>query len=339
MVRFLATACLVLGGFWSSAEACSPVPFDPSSPDNRTVEEIIGQLPEVVLEGEIIERDPLGDNAGSIKRAKLHVFQAWKGEAESVAILEFYDASAACMFPPPDVGTHVLVDVSPFAPNVFLYDETLWRLEGPKLDQALREYQRRTDEMKARADAGGRTERLAFADYLHRNGELNRAIWMYESFLQQDPDDFESLFALSNLQMETHRESEAMATLDHLRKLAEQSEEWRGKVARFEFEATGSLTAKWKDWSSAKSTEPCRILGSDFDGANFDGAVLDGCSFGRGATFRSASFKGADLGGVSFAVDNDFREAKYDCATQFRKDIDPVKAGMINVEGNCLVPQ
>jgi hypothetical protein len=343
LVRFLATAGLGLVGFCSPADACSPVPFDhsgtdDSSVDNRTVEEIISQLPEAVLEGEIIQRDPLTDTPSGTQRAKLRVFYAWKGEAESVATLEFIDASAACMWPPPDVGTHVIVEATPRAPNVFFYDGDLQWLRHEKMDQALHDYKRRTDAMKARADAGGYAEQMAFAAYLQHNGEVHRALWMYESFLRQDPDDFESLFALSNLHFETHRETEGMAALGHLRELAERSEEWRGKVARFEFEATGWLTAKWKDWSSANSTKPCRVLGTDFDEANFEGAVLDGCSFLPQATFRGANFRGADLAGVSFALGTDFRDAEYDCATQFRKDVDPVAEGMINVEGGCPKP-
>jgi hypothetical protein len=335
MVRFLVVAGLVFAGFIPATEACSLAEFDPSD-KNWTVEQIINGLPEVVLEGEIIQRDPLGVPTEAPKRAKLRVEYAWKGEAESVATLEFREASSACMVPPPDVGTHVRITVDPRAPNVFFYYVTsTWLLEGPKMEQALREYKRRTDATKARAEAGGHTERLAFADYLYRNREVQRAIWTYESYLRQDPDDIESLFALANIQRETDQLDDAMVTLARVRALAGRSDDWRGKVARFEFEATGWLTAKWKDWSGAKSTKPCRILGGDFAGANFDGAVLDGCSFPPQATFRGASFKSADLGGVSFALDNDFRDAKYDCATQFRSDIDPIKAGMINVEGSC----
>jgi hypothetical protein len=306
----------------------------------RTPEQIADSLPEVVIDGVVVERDPISGEPGattdSFKRhARMRVDRVWKGEAAAFVTLEFGEDTAMCQQVPP-VGTPIRISPDPVSPNVFSYDVLSGGAPGdPTEDAGLQLYHDRTVAMQRKAEAGGRAEKFAFADYLRRNGETHRALWMYESLLRETPDDFEYLFAISHLQLEVDRETEAMATLDHLRKLAERSEEWRGRVARFEFEATGSLTAKWKDWSSARTTKPCRILGSDFDGANFDGAVLNGCWFPRQATFRGASFRGTDLGGVIFSLDNDFRDAKYDCTTQFRKDIDPIKAGMINVKGSC----
>jgi hypothetical protein len=309
----------------------------------RTPEQIAASLPEVVIDGVVVERDPISGEPGATtdtlnRHARMRVDRVWKGEAAAFVTLEFGEHTEMCQQVPP-VGTPIRISPDPVSPNVFSYDVLSGRRTGDLSEDAgLRLYRDRTVAMQRKSEAGGRAEKLAFADYLRRNGETHRALWLYEALLLQVPDDFESLFALSHLQLETHRETDAMVTLDHLRALAERSEAWRGKVARFEFEAKGSLTAEWKDWSSARSTKPCRILGSDFNEANFDGAILDGCSFPPQATFRGASFKGADLGGVSFALGNDLRDAKYDCTTQFRVDVDPIEAGMINVEGQCAKP-
>jgi hypothetical protein len=338
MVRVFAAAGLVLAGFWSSADACSLPEFDPSD-RNWTVEQIIDQLPEVVLEGEIIQRDPiLGDFAGdgTTKHAKMRVDHAWKGDAETIAILEFGEASASCLGPPPEVGTHVRLDVSPVAPNVFFYYVTSTELlQGPKMEQALREYQRRTNEIKARADAGGHTERLAFAEYLRHHGEIHRALWMFESLVEQQPTDLDALTGLAALQGATWEEDEARATLKRLRELAPKTEEWRGKIARATFEATGVLSSNWTDWSNIESTRHCNVAGSHFDSANFDGAHLHGCLFPGDATFHNASFKGADLRDSDFLVRADVKGALYDCATRLPAWIDPAAAGMINVDGSC----
>jgi hypothetical protein len=340
-VRFLTIAGFVLAGFWSSAEACSLPGFDPSDA-NWSVEEIIDALPEVILEGEIIQRDPLlGDSTEdtTTKHAKMRVDQVWKGEATPIIILEFIENSSSCGAPPPPVGTHVRVTVAPLSPNVFYYSVTSdFLLEGRKMEQALREYERRTNEMKARAAAGGHAERVAFAEYLQRNRETDRALVLSESIVGQQPNDLEARLMLAELQGEVGRLDDAASTLAEVRRRAPRNEEWRGRLARAAFLATGVLSSSWKNWSNIENDRSCRVVGIDFNSANFDGARLHGCLFPGDATFHSASFKGADLRNWDFLVSADVKGALYDCATRLPKWIDPVAAGMINVEGECHAP-
>jgi hypothetical protein len=331
-------AALVLAGFSSSAEACSLGGFDQSDA-KWTVEEIVDALPEVVLEGEIIQRDLLfGDSLDDAtpKHAQMRVDQAWKGESAPIVALEFIENSSSCGAPPLPVGTHLRIRATPLAANVFPYGAgSDFLLQGPKMEQALRAYQRRTNAMQARAESGDHAERVAFADYLHRYGETHRAVDVYQSILRDQPKDLESYTALAVLQGETISLDDARETLARLRALAPQSEEWRGKLARTTFLATGVLSSDWKDWSRIENSRPCTVEGTDFDNANFDAARMHGCLFPGTATFHNASFKGADLRDSDFLVRADVKGALYDCVTRLPEWIDPVAAGMVNIEGQC----
>ena len=91
-----------------------------------------------------------------------------------------------------------------------------------------------------------------------------------------------------------------------------------------------------RSWAELRPSDfplECESRHGNFDNATFDRADLSGCAFEQ-ATFRSASFRGADLSEASFDV-SDLTGATYDCATKLPDDLDPVAAGMINVEGSC----
>jgi uncharacterized protein YjbI with pentapeptide repeats len=94
------------------------------------------------------------------------------------------------------------------------------------------------------------------------------------------------------------------------------------------------LTEESKDWSDLKRIHnACTSYHADLEGVAFDRADLAACAF-RYSSFRNASFRGTDLTG-SYFQDSDLTGAKYDCATKLPDDLDPVAAGMINVEGQC----
>jgi uncharacterized protein YjbI with pentapeptide repeats len=188
--------------------------------------------------------------------------------------------------------------------------------------------------MQRKAEPGGRAEKLAFADYLRRNGEKHRALWLYEALLRQDPGDLDSIAVLAVLQAAIWQEEDAQATLNRLSQIAPRTEAWRGKIARATFEATGALAHDWKDYSNVANVVVCRSEAA-LDGADFSGARLR-CDFAR-STFRNANFKGADLSWARFE-EVDLKGAIYDCATEFATDFDPAAAGMINVEGTCSKP-
>jgi hypothetical protein len=236
----------------------------------------------------------------------------------------------------PPVGTPIRISPDPVSPNVFSYDVLSGAAPGdPTEDTGLQLYHDRTLAVQRKAEAGGRAEKLAFADYLRRNGETHRALWLYEALLRQDPTDLDSIAVLAMLQAATWQEEDAQATLSRLGKIAPRTEEWRGKIARSTFEATGALALDWKDYSNIANVVSCDHSDAGFDNTDFSGARLR-CDFLR-STFRNANFKGADLGWTRFE-DVDLKGAIYDCATQLPDDFDPVAAGMINVEGSCPKP-
>jgi hypothetical protein len=97
------------------------------------------------------------------------------------------------------------------------------------------------------------------------------------------------------------------------------------------------LTGERKDRSDLKRIHNgCYSYHANLDGAVFDRADFAECVF-RYSSFRDASFRGTDLAG-SYFQDSDLTGAKYDCATRLPDDLDPVAAGMVNVEGECHAP-
>ena len=305
----------------------------------RTPEQIAESLPEVVIDGVVIERDPISGEFGATtdsfnRHARMRVDRVWKGEAAAFVTLEFGEHTEMCQQVPP-VGTPIRITPDPVSPNVFSYDVLSTWGRDPSEDVGLQLYRDRTVIMQRKAEAGGRAEKLAFADYLRRNGETHRALWLYEALLRQDPGDIDSIAVLAVLQAAIRQEEDAQATLNRLSKIAPPTEAWRGKIARATFEATGALASDWKDYSNVANVVSCDQSDASFDGTDFSGARLR-CDFSR-STFRNANFKGADLAWTRFE-DIDLKGAIYDCATEFAADFDPVAAGMINVGGQCAKP-
>jgi len=315
------------------------VPSPPEPPP--TPEQIADSLPEVVIEGVVIERDPISGEPGATtdtysRHARMRVDQVWKGEAAKFITLQFGEDTAMCQQVPP-VGKHIRISPHPVAPNVFAYDVLSIRGPGdPTEDAGLQLYRDRTIAMQHRAEVGGPVEQRAFADYLHRYGEIHRALWWYESWMKQKPLDLDAMGPLAILQAKARQKEKAAATLKLMRQLAPRTEEWRGKIARATFEATGQFMPDWNDWSDLTRPWPCEGPDGNLDNANFDRSDLSGCKFGQ-ISFRNASFLHADLSYISFASIS-LAGAKYDCATKLPDDFDPAKEGMINVEGQCPKP-
>ncbi|MDQ7246696.1 pentapeptide repeat-containing protein [Dongia sedimenti] len=351
MFRLIAAVSVLLAISHSPTFACSPVPVQVTvepltgivqevPTPQRTPEQIAETLPEVVIDGVVIERDPISGEPGATtdsynRHARMRVDRVWKGEAAAFVTLEFGEDTAMCQQVPP-VGTPIRISPDPVSPNVFSYDVLSgWATGDPSEDAGLQLYRDRTVAMQRKAEAGGRAEKLAFADYLRRNGETHRALWLYEALLQQDPSDLDSVAVLAVLQAAIWKEKDAQATLNRLSQIAPRTEAWRGKIARATFEATGVLAADWKNYSDVANVVSCRSEAA-LDGADFSGAQLR-CDF-AGSTFRNANFKGSDLSWARFE-DVDLKGALYDCATEFAADFDPVAAGMVNVDGSCSAPQ
>jgi hypothetical protein len=97
------------------------------------------------------------------------------------------------------------------------------------------------------------------------------------------------------------------------------------------------LTGERKNWSDLKRVrQGCYGYHANLDGAVFDRADFAECAF-RYSSFRNASFRGTDLTG-SYFQDSDLTGAQYDCATKLPDGLDPIAAGMINVQGDCPAP-
>jgi hypothetical protein len=352
MLRLIAAMGVLLAISYSPTFACSPtgpgVTVDPVTghiveevpTPQRTPEQIAASLPEVVIDGVVVERDPINGEFGattdsSKRHARMRVDRVWKGEAAAFVTLEFGEHTEMCQRVPP-VGTPIRISPDPVSPNVFSYDVLSGGAPGdPTEDASLQLYHDRTVAMQHKAEAGGRAGKLAFADYLRRNGETHRALWLYEALLRQDPTDLDSIAVLAVLQAAVWQEEDAQTTLSRLNKIAPRTEAWRGKIARATFEATGDLASDWKDYSNVANVVSCDRSDGSFDDTDFSGARLR-CDFSR-STFRNANFAAADLRWSRFQ-DDDLTGAKYDCATKLPADLDPAAAGMINVEGQCAKP-
>jgi hypothetical protein len=350
MLRLIAAMGVLMAITHSPTFACSPaaqVAVEPLTgivqevpTPQRTPEQIAETLPEVVIDGVVIERDPISGEFGATensfnRHARMRVDRVWKGEAAAFVTLEFGEHTEMCQRVPP-VGTPIRISPDPVSPNVFAYDV----LSGgpprdPSADAALQLYHDRTLAVQRKAEAGGRPEKIAFADYLRRNGETHRALWLVEALLRQDPSDLDSMAVLAVLQGAIWKAEEAQATLTRLNKIAPRTEAWRGKLARATFEATGALLSSWKDYSNVANVASCDGSDANLDDINFSAARLK-CDFSR-SSFRNANFTGADLRWSRFE-DDDLTGAKFDCATKLPDDLDPAAAGMMNVEGTCLKP-
>jgi hypothetical protein len=209
-------------------------------------------------------------------------------------------------------------------------------LQDAEFDRQLADYRTKTDALQRQADSGDRAARLAYAVHLFANHEYHRARDAYESVLRDDPSDLDLLLTLAIVRAQVLPGDEPEATLAEVGRKAPQTAEWQGKIVRARFAATGRLTSGWKDWSDLKPVAHCEVSEGNFDDANFDRAVLTDCEFVR-SSFRNASLLHADLSEAYFE-DSPLTGAQYDCATKLPDDLDPVAAGMVNVERPCAQP-
>lgn len=334
---------------------------------SRTPEEIdaIIDRSEIIVDGVISQYDsgyPQPEAMGGTVPARLRISRVWKGEVGAEVPIYMPIYLTGCTLPP-QYDTPVRLAGRFYEGHLF-YGAVTVRGSGTYgtmglpvanvvLDQKLRAYRkpahdsehdRQMDVHRAKAEAlrkaaatGDRPARLAYADYLRTNREAYRAIEIYESLSLEDPNDLDLLLKLAVARMEDFDRYEPETTLAEVAKRAPDTDEWRGKIARTRFAATGELSPGGKNWSDLKRTHPLCFSGkANFDGAVFDRVDLSGCAF-RYSSFRSASFRGTDLNG-SYFQNSDLTGAQYDCATKLPEDLDPVAAGMINVEGSCSKP-
>jgi hypothetical protein len=351
-------------------KTCSEVqPADPSLIFTTLSRDESVITPEVIVEGIIESYAPMKPartgcencvTLNSSALASIRVVTVWKGEAMPRAVLAFhgYDVCAipALVGKPIRVGatlatkdfkdaqhptpvTLLSISIDPF----LLFDRDRRSglvnvpLGDPDLDRRLDAYGATTSALQEAAASGDRKARLAFAEHLRVNNERHRAFEIYDALLRENPDDFDLLLILASAGGRESINDDPEITLEELELRVPKTEEWNGKIARTRFAETGRLTTSAKDWSNLKRTHDlCYSDHGAFDDAAFDHVDLARCAF-RYSSFRNASFRGTDLSG-SYFQNSDLAGAKYDCATKLPDDLDPVAAGMINVEGECHAP-
>jgi hypothetical protein len=378
--RFCAGAAvfgLALSLFAHAAAACIAYqPFDPDRVLERLSREQIAMLPEVIVEGVVEPYDASKDEVGprdSRGVTTMRVERVLKGDVESSVVLLFNAQSADCTHEPPFgqrirfaarvVETREVLESGQIAPEfefdgielspyrqallqgtryILYYRNFDIPLDDPALNAVLEQRQAETKALQEEASVGGLRAELSYAAHLAETNETHRALDVYEAAFIKHPDDLDLLLTLAVVRSDAYRNNEPEATLAEVERRAPKTEEWRGKIIRTRFAATGELTPGWRDWTELKPTrsEYCKNREMSFDGASFDRSDLAGCDF-LGSSFRHSSFLGADLRHAYFAygpsprLELDASGAKYDCATKFPEDFDPAKEGMINVEGSC----
>lgn len=376
-------ACLVglaIVGTAPAAACTVPKPYDPNRGLEWHSREEIVRIAEVIVEGVVQPYAPRGKTVPRnrfVGLATMRIDKVWKGHLGPSVALLFQWGSGDCSIPPPfgervRFGAHIVdkdrvlndaralaAEAPEFGPfpdelvpflevnkDVLSYPNYIEGMDLPlsdaEFDRLLDAYQAKTDAMKREAANGG-DARLAYATHLEENRETHRALEVYEDVLQEHPDDLDLLLTLALVRTEVRRNGEPEATLAEVVQRAPKTEEWRGKILRTRFMATGKLTPEWKDWTELKPTQSpyCENRDMNFDDASFDRSDLAGCDF-QEATFRRGSFLGTDLSHALFGYGPgprvDMTGAKYDCVTKFPPDFDPTKEGMINVEGICQAP-
>ncbi len=312
---------LLVLGLGLPAMACSCREYDPAR-------EVF--LPEIIIDGVVTERDPIkGDfKDPTQKSAKMKVETVWKGDVADIVTLHFDENSASCGSAPP-IGQKIRIGSFAASESEAWYGSCMGLpLDDPELNRRLAEYKTQTDGLAKQAQAGGRNDKFVFARYLRSNREFSRAMRVYESVSQQDPNDLDALLGAAVLQVVVAGDREAEAAIAKAREIAPGTDEARGKIARAEFEALGKLDPGWKDWSGLENIDDCHAKWLKLDNAVFDNARLKNCRF-VGSSLRGASFQGTDLS------ESDLSGATYDCATRFPDRFNPVAAGMIFAQERC----
>jgi hypothetical protein len=299
---------------------------------------------------------------GGTVPARLRISKVWKGEVGAEVPIYMSIYLIGCTLPP-EYDTPVRLAGRFYDEHLFYglvtvrgsgtYGTIGLPVTNAVLDQKLRAYQKpvhdserdrqmdvyraKTEALRKAAATGDRRARLAYADHLRANRETSRALEIYEALSREDPDDLDLMLILAVARMEDYDRYEPETTLAEVARRAPATDEWRGKIARTRFAATGELSPGGKNWSDLKRTHRyCFSEKANFDGAVFDRADLSECAF-RYSSFRGAGFRGTDLSG-SYFQDSDLTGAKYNCATKLPDDLDPAAAGMVNVEGECAKP-
>ncbi|WP_395022033.1 pentapeptide repeat-containing protein [Dongia sp.] len=329
---------------------CDAPPYQPDQIFKKLSREQIVAQPEVIVEG-VIESFTPTDTSSDVQGppfATMRVDRVWKGKAASRVTLATWGRNYCVL--ESLVGKRVRFGADIYSGithdpalgwfvntnrSVLTYLGFDMPLQDNELDRLLNAYQSETEAREAAAD--NRESRLEFAKYLRANHETNQAFEVAEALLRADPGDLDVMLFLSIVRTEEGIRYEPEETLTEIELKAPKTDEWRSKIARTRFFATGQLTAGGKDWSDLKQEHAhCYSERANFDDTIFDRAELPQCAF-RYSSFRNASFRGADLTG-SYFQDSDLTGARYDCATKLPDDLDPKAAGMIRVEGSCSAP-
>jgi len=346
-------------GAAGDANACSggAIPYDPPAVvRGLTPDQIAAMLPEVVVEG-VVEGEMKPDRSLFTKpydiggetiwmgidtvAAQMRIERVWKGKfsAATITLLLSSNYGSDCTRPPP-FGQRIRIGGIFVSDREFFYQNFDLPIEEAATDTALKGYHDRTKELEAAAKPGGRAQRQAFAAHLVQYGEWHRAETVYQSLLNENDADLEALTQLAIIRMWLDEDLAAKVTLAELRRLAPPTKEWQGRIARTRYMLTGTFEPGWLDWSNLEWTRQCDPGHADLRGANFDGAVFPRGCFFEDAQLQGASFRGVDLRRVYLSNPNtgypNLKGVKYNCATRFHPAIDPVAAGMINVEGRCL---
>ena len=330
-MRWVRLAVLgVATAFSSPALACTCMQYDAL----RAV-----MAMEVIIDGVVIEREPHDElrQPDAMYSATMRVEKVWKGDVGPLVTLIYNEGEAACGAIPP-LGRKIRVGSSLSVPGSEIFYGLCREMEfdGAQIDAVLVAYKSLTDEFMARAKTGNYADRIAFAQHLRRYREFGRALRVYQSLLEENPSDLDLLLASAILHGPVVGFRRAEELIAQARMFASDGPETRGKIARATFEALGKLDPQWHDWSGLENLGHCAVSSLDLSDRNFDGSRLVDCNF-VGSTLRNASFRGANLA-ASFLEEADASGARFDCATKFRSDFDPIAAGMVSIEGECPEP-
>jgi hypothetical protein len=360
MWRLIGVVSLLMA--WASpADACTVAPtYDPSKAFERRTRDDIVKMTEVIVEGVV---EPPAEPAGPglenrLSFSRMHIDRVWKGAIASNVVVLTRIGIGDCSRPPP-FGRRIVFgarlvekelllvkDAITLTPDraqlIETHDDFLsysrldLPLQDPEFSRLLVKYRADTEALRQRANSGDRGERIAYAAHLFDNNELHRALAAYEGLLKEDPSDFDLLLTLAVVRAQVHPDNEPEATLAEVERKAPRTPEWQRKIVHARFVASGRLTPGWKDWSDLRRSIHCEASEGNFDDANFDRADLASCEFVR-SSFRNASLLHTDLSDAYFE-DSTLTGAKYNCATKLPEDLDPMAAGMINLDGTCPAP-
>ena len=291
---------------------------------------------EIVVEGVVVEHDPVGGGRESEKNATFQVDQVWKGKLPRFIKLRYHEDDISCGLIPP-IGKPIRIATRQTTGDAYLYGLCSDLLADPKFNSLLADYKRRTEALERTSETIGMPGQLDFARYLQRNHESHRALEIYSTVLEQDPVNFQAMIGRAVSLGSMDRDSDALKQLDAARAAAPEGGTGRGALARATFEITGLLEPGWKDWSELENHGIPPRDGARFDltGANFDNSRLIAVDLSA-SSLRDASFLGAYLDLARLGTD--LPGAKYDCKTVFPWHFDPKAAGMVNVDGTCPKP-